>query len=318
MRFGLLNPMEFSSSSPPRSTGRWIRWLLLPLLLGLVPLALIARTEKQEMEIAIDVSFANLADDLLLMDASSQIVRLLVVVRSSAFDTVSPTNISCSLDLTGLRAGTHKLPIEPSDVTLPKEVELKTLLTPSLNIRLEPVVLKTVDVVAVLEGNVAQGYAVTAVKLEPDHVVLKGTAGSLADIETVKTHPINLEEAAESFKKEVPLNLPEAIVVDPPLRIAVARVQITERIVTRVLENIPVSVKGAGAKYRIEPQTIMLTVSGPEAVVNTLESNAAFSVTVDLSGLAPGRHMLKATINLPVGTALTRIDPEQFSITINK
>ncbi|BBO75013.1 hypothetical protein DSCW_24300 [Desulfosarcina widdelii] len=280
-------------------------------------LALIVRTEKQEMEIAIDVSFTNLADDLLLIDASSQIVRLLVAGRSSDFDTVSPTNISCKLDLAGLRAGSHKLPIEPSDVTLPKEVKLKALLTPSLNIHLEPVVLKTVDVVAVLEGNVAPGYAVTAVKLEPDRVVLKGTAGSLADIETVKTHPINLEEAAESFKKEVPLNLPEAIGVDPPLRIVVARVEVTERIVTRVLENVPVSVRGALANYRIEPQTIMLTVSGPEAAVNALESNMDFSVTVDLNGLAPGRHMLKAAIHLPVGTTLTRVDPEHFSVTIN-
>lgn len=310
--------MEPSTSSPRRSTGRWIRWLLLPLLFGLVTLALIVRTEKQETEIAIDVSFANLADDLLLMDASSQIVRLLVVARSSFFDTVSPTNISCKLDLTGLHAGTHKLPVEPSDVTLPKEMNLKALLTPSLTIRLEPVALKTVDVVAVLEGNVAPGYAVTAVKLKPDRVVLKGTAGSLADIGTVKTHPINLEEAAESFKKEVPLNLPEAISVEPPLRIAVARVEVTERIVTRVLENIPVSVKGTVQQYRIEPQTVMLTVSGPEAVVNALESNAAFSVTVDLRGLAPGRHMLKAAIHLPVGTTLTRVDPEQFSVTVNK
>ncbi|WP_319521169.1 CdaR family protein [uncultured Desulfosarcina sp.] len=310
--------MTSSSPTQQRSTGRWIRWLVLPLLLGVVTLVMIVRTEKREMEIAIDVSFTHLADDLLIMNPSSQNVRLLVVSRSPGFDAAASTGISCKLDLSGLRAGTHKLAIEPSDVTLPKEVELKALLTPFLTIHLEPVVLKTVDVVAVLEGNAAPGYAVTAVKLEPDRVVLKGTAGSLADIETVKTHPINLEEAAESFKKEVPLNLPEAIAVDPPLRIAVARVEVTERIVTRVLENIPVTVKGASTEYRIEPQTIMLTVSGPEAVVNALESNTDFSVTVDLSGLAPGRHLLKAAIHLPVGTTLTRVDPEQFSVTINK
>lgn len=309
--------MTSSPSTQRRSIGRWIRWLVLPLLLGVITLALVVQTEKKESEIAIDVSFANLADDLLLMDPSNQIVRLLVVSRSAGFDTMASTGISCRLDLSGLGAGTHKLPIKPRDVILPKEMDLKALLTPFLTIRLEPVALKTVDVVAVLEGSVAQGYAVTDVKLEPDRVVLKGTAGSLADIETVKTHPINLEEASESFKKEVPLNLPEAVAVDPPLRIAVARVEITERIVTRVIENIPVSVKGDSASYRIQPRTIMLTVSGPEAVVNALESNEAFSVTVDLSGLEPGRHMLKAAIHLPVGTTLTRVDPEQFSVTIN-
>lgn len=310
--------MASSSSTRRGSIARWIRWLVLPLLLGGVTLALIVHTEKKESEIAIDVSFTNLADDLLLMDPPSQIVRLLVVSRSPAFDTVAANAISCQLNLAGLRAGTHKLPIEPGDVTLPKEMDLKSLLTPFLTIRLEPVALKTVDVVAQLEGSVAPGYAVTAVNLEPDRVVLKGTAGSLADIETVRTHPINLADAAESFKKEVPLNLPEAVSVDPPLRIMVARVEITERIVTRVLEEIPVSVKGGGAPYRMEPRTIMLTVSGPEAVVTTLESKADFSVAVDLGGLAPGHHKLKAVIHLPVGTTLLRVDPEQFSVTINK
>jgi YbbR domain-containing protein len=308
------------SSPPPkrRSTARWIRWLVPCLLIGLVALALIARTEKKEMEIAIDVTFTNLADDLLLRNAPGQNVRLLVVNRSPARDTVMPTDISCRLDLTGMGAGAHKIPVKPGDVTLPKGLELKALLTPFLNIRLEPVALKTVDVVAVLAGNTAPGYAVTTVKLEPDRVVLKGTAGALADIETVKTHPIDLEEASEPFKKEVPLNLPEAVAVDPPLRIAVARVMVTERIVTRVLENIPVSVTGALSPYRMQPQTIMLTVNGPEAVVNALESSAAFSVTVDLSGLEPGHHRLKAAIHLPVGTTLTRVDPEQFSVTITQ
>ena len=191
-------------------------------------------------------------------------------------------------------------------------------MTPSLTIRLETVSRKTVGVVAVLEGNPAAGFTVTAVTLQPDRIVLKGTATMLADIDTVKTGPINLEDASESFKKEVPLNLPEAIAVDPPLRIVVAQVEIKERIINRVLENIPVSVKGTAAGHQIHPDTITLTVSGPEVIVNTIDTNPAFAVTIDLEGLAPGTHYLKATIDLPVRTTLVSVSPKRFSVTISK
>jgi YbbR domain-containing protein len=134
----------------------------------------------------------------------------------------------------------------------------------------------------------------------------------------VKTRPINLEAASESFKKEVPLNLAETIAVAPPLRIVVADIEVKPRIVTRVLENIPVSGKGTSAGYQIDPPVISLTVSGPEAIVNTIETDPAFAVAVDLVGLSPGTHSLKAAINLPVRTALIHVSPERFSVTISK
>jgi YbbR domain-containing protein len=186
-----------------------------------------------------------------------------------------------------------------------------------LTIRLETVSNKTVDVLAVLEGAVAPGFAVAAARLKPDRIRLTGTTAMLAPIDTVKTRPINLEGASESFKKEVPLNLPEAIIADPPSRIVVAEIEIRERLITRVLENIPVVAKGTRAGYRIAPQGITLIISGPEAIVSKIESNPTFSVTIDLEGLAPGSHALKAAIKLPVRTTLVQVTPELFSVTIS-
>ncbi|MBC2711620.1 MAG: YbbR-like domain-containing protein [Desulfosarcina sp.] len=256
-----------SIPSKKHSLGTWIRWLILPLLLGAATVVLISRTDNQEVEIAIAVTFNNLADDLLLMDAPRQSVRLLVSGTPSVFETIDPKETACRLDLSGLGEGTHTISVRPADVGLPRGVSLLALLTPSLTIRLETVFQKTVGVVAVLEGNPAPGFAVATVTLKPDRIVLKGTATLLAGIDTVKTRPINLEDASESFKKEVPLNLPEAIAVDPPLRIAVAEVEVKERIITRVLENIPVSGKGTFTNHQIHPDVITLTVSGPEAIV---------------------------------------------------
>jgi YbbR domain-containing protein len=280
--------------------------------------ALISRTEKQEREIAIGVTFNNLSGNLLLVDAPRHAVRLLVSDAVPDRHAIDAQEISCTVDLSGLGAGTHTLTVDPAHVGLPKGVRLKSLLTPSLTIRLETLFEKRAPVVATLEGHPAPGFAVAAVSTQPDRILLKGTATLLADIDTVQTRPINLKDASESFKKEVPLNLPEAIAVDPPLRFVVANVEIKERIITRVMESIPVAVKGLSAGFRIHPDAITLTVKGPETIVNKIESDPAFAVTVDLSNLTAGSHSLKAVINLPVKAKLVRVSPERFSVTISQ
>jgi YbbR domain-containing protein len=291
-------------------------WLVFALLLGVAILILMTNNENQEMEIAVPVTISNLADDLLLIDAQRQMVKVVVAGSVSSVDAIDPLAVSCRLDLTGKGKGTHTIPIEMSDVTLPKKITLKRLLTSSLTIQLEQVAVKTVDVIAVLAGYPATGFAVVDVSLTPNRITLRGRATMLADIDTVKTRPIDLEAAAEPFKKEVPLSLPEVIAVDPPLRIVIAQVDIKERIITRVLENVPVAGLGSAAGHQIRPETITLTVSGPENIVNGIESDPAFAVTVDLTGLPAGSHRLTATINLPVQTKLVQVSPERFSVTI--
>jgi YbbR domain-containing protein len=299
-----------------RTHGALARWIILPLLLGVATVALISRMDKRQTEIAIDVTFVNLGDNLLLLNAPPPSVRLLVSGRSSALESLDSMQTSCRVDLSGLGAGSHNVAVSPNDVHLPKGLSLSALLTPSLTVRLAPMSQKKVNVFAVLKGNPAHGYAVAGVRLTPDHIVIKGTAAMLADIDTVKTRPINLENASEPFKKEVPLNLPEAVGVDPPLRIVLADIEIKARIVTRVLTNVPVVAKGAMPRYRIQPDEITLTVRGPEPTVSAIETDPAFTVTVDLDHLDPGTHSLKAVINLPVHTTLVSASPERFSVTI--
>ena len=313
-----MTSMTTLPTSDKKRSGARMWWLIVALLMGAAILVLIARKENQETEIAVPVTFSNLADDLLLIDAPRQMVKVVVAGSASNVDAIDPLAASCRLDLTGKGKGTHTIPIEMSDVRLPKKITLKRLLTPSLTIQLEQVAVKTVDVIAVLEGNPAPGFAVVDVSLTPNRIVLRGRATMLADINTVKTRPIDLETASEPFKKEVPLNLPEAIAVDPPLRIVVAQVDVKERIITRVLENVPLSGLGSPAGHQIQPETITLTVSGPENIVNGIESDPAFAVTVDLTGLPAGSHRLTATINLPVQIKLVQVSPKRFSVTIQR
>ena len=302
-----------------QKTGRhWVRWLMIPPLVGAIIVAVLSLSVKKEMVIDIAVQAQHLAADLTLMEMSRQSVKVVVSGTAAALKAIGPENAACRLDLTDVGPGVHTVVIHPHNVILPKRVTLIALLSRSVTVRLEALARKTVDVIAVLEGDLAPGFAVAAVTLKPDRVTLAGRASQLKGINTVRTRPIDLAGAAESFKKEVPLDLAESIQTEPRRRIVLAQVDLKERIVTRVLQQIPIALTGMPASnlVQIRPDTITLTVSGPENVVKRIEHHRAFAVSIDLRGLAPGAHTLMAAIDLPVRTTLIDASPEQFSVII--
>lgn len=281
-------------------------------------MALIAKTETKQWVIDADVMFSHLAEDLLVMEAGGQSVRLRVVATPSTYENVKHSKAFCRFDLSGLDQGTHSIRVQAADIILPGGVSLLEPMTTILTIQLGKKITKTVDVLAELAGKPAPGVTVVAVRLRPDRIQLTGTAAMLEDFDTVRTRPINIKNASESFKKEVPLDLPAALIVQPSSRIVVAEIDIRQRLITRLLENISITAKGKATGYRIDPQGITLAISGPEAIVGRIESNPAFSVTIDLEGLTQGSHFLKAAIKLPLHTTLVQVNPELFSVTISK
>ena len=307
------------ASPPSRTSGKqWIRWLMVPPLVGAITVAVLSLSVKKEMVVDIAVEAQHLAADMALMEMSRQSVKVVVSGTTRALNAIGPENTACRVDLTDVGPGAHTVVIHPDDVVLPRRVTLIALLSRSVTVRLEALASKTVDVIAVLEGNLAPGLAVKTVSLRPDRITLNGRASQLEDIDTVKTRPIDLAGAAESFKKEVPLDLAEAIETQPPRRIVLAHVEIVERIVTRVLERIPVKITGMPASnlVQIRPDTITLIVSGPENIVKRIEHHRGFAVSINLRGLDPGSHTLMAAIELPVRTRLVNASPEKFSVII--
>jgi YbbR domain-containing protein len=292
--------------------------MVIPPLLGALVVALLSMSVKTEVVVDIAVIFDNQSDDMLLAKTSRQSVKAVVSGTKSALKAINPENAFCRLDLAGLDAGTHTIMLQPDRVELPKRIDLMALLYPSITVRLEAVSSKAVAIIATLKGKTAAGFAVSKITLNPDRVSLRGPVNLLAEIDTVKTRPIDLGGASESFKKEVPLNLSESIGIEAGRRIVIALVDIKERIVTRVLEDTPIAIKGVPASYlyRIDPDVITLTVSGPENIVGTIEQHRSFAVAIDLRGLGPGTHSLMATINLPVRTTLVQASPEHFLVNI--
>lgn len=72
---------------------------------------------------------------------------------------------------------------------------------------------KTVNIEAVVEGTPMEGYAVGTMEVEPRQVTISGAPELIANINSLKTVPVNVEGRESNLKENVDLVIPEGVQV---------------------------------------------------------------------------------------------------------
>lgn len=184
---------------------------------------------------------------------------------------------------------------------------------------------KDVSVRVNLEGQVAPGYRVSNIRVDPPTLTVVGNPKGLGQIAgLVETAPINLNQATESFMRTVPLNLPDGVttVLSEQQKNGPEGVQVTVDI-TPIEDGVnlqrPITQQGIDPDYwwRAVPDQASVFLSGPLPQLQSLRASDV-EVLVDLFNLAPGVHVLQPTVFKPEGVRLDAIVPDTIEITIGR
>jgi YbbR domain-containing protein len=172
----------------------------------------------------------------------------------------------------------------------------------------------TADVI----GQVAPGYRVLGVTVEPSSVLVTGRPTQLALPFRVQTEQIDITGLTETFQDQVSLVLPEGITLDSVTEITVT-VQIEPFSSTKIY-NQPIELLGVNEdlKVTINPDTVRVVLFGPSPVLDTLTEQEV-RVSLDLFGLEPGEYSLEPDVNIPDrGLELRSIQPSVIDVTISE
>jgi len=159
---------------------------------------------------------------------------------------------------------------------------------------------RNVFVKVVTTGQVAQGFYLTGISVNPPTITIYTTDPALAKnmpayIETV---PISLNGVRESFESVVALNLPEGIQVvgeqNVTVTVGIAAIQSSLQLVDVPIEAVNVT---SGLKVTLTPDRVNLYLSGPLYLLEQLNV-ANIRVTVDLQGKTAGTYQLTPSVDL--------------------
>jgi YbbR domain-containing protein len=176
-------------------------------------------------------------------------------------------------------------------------------LTPRLVTVTQPINLRggmrNVIVKVITQGQVASGYKLTNIYVNPPNLVVFSTDPQvvLKLPGYVNTQPIDLTDAKDYIEIYLDLDLPEdiSIVGDPKVLVQVSITALEDNIKV----SLPVEISGLmpGLVAQVAPETVDVILTGPVPVLKDLiPSN--LRLLVDLTGLTVGTYTLEPTVEL--------------------
>jgi YbbR domain-containing protein len=224
---------------------------------------------------------------------------------------IDTRNLVARADITQLRPGERVVRLTPQNVTmdLPTGVRVVAIEPRSVNVRLEPIIEREVEVEARFEGTPPPGYARGQVQVEPPRVRVRGPESHVLAVEKAHTDTISLEGQRETLVRRTDVDTEDRKVV-PLDAVVTVRVEITEERVEKRFPEIAV-VSAVGGQP--QPASAAVTLRGPRSVLDALRPQD-IRLTLEQTGDGPPRPRLTLPPNLEGRLELVATAPAEFAI----
>lgn len=295
---------------------RYVAWVTASLLAGACIFIVWPESSADETDIFIPVDPRQVPRGLTATDLPSKGIEVRVRGPKSVIETLSKLELRYKLDLAGAKIGVKVIPIKEDQIPLPKEISIVSAHPSILRVRIEREINKQLPVIISFSGKPASGFFVSDAIAQPPSVIIRGPEHVLVPIEKAPTKPIDVEGLTESFKKPIALDLPEGLEIVAPSGEILGQILISEKIVTRKFQDIPVEGKNTPYVFSITPPAIEIEIKGPVDILERLQVEKGIRVVVDLKDLKPGVYVRRAAITLPSRVALVVVNPEIFTVRI--
>jgi YbbR domain-containing protein len=176
---------------------------------------------------------------------------------------------------------------------------------------------RALAVKVVLEGQVAPGYRITDISVEPPTVTVFGTPSVIAALPGfIETEPIDMEGAQVDVVERPALSAPSNVAVvsgQQPVEVNVA----VEAIQSGLTVEVTPEIQGLGPNLTatVSPETVEVILSGPLPLLETLEANDV-RVVLDLFGLPLGTHQIEPQVVVPAGLTAQSILPPTVQVDV--
>jgi YbbR domain-containing protein len=174
---------------------------------------------------------------------------------------------------------------------------------------------RTLPVSPVVAGDPASGYEIVSAAADPALVTVQGDAATLADLTTISTRPVSVAGAKDDVVKTVTFDLPAGVTAGGATK-ATVTVQVRVRKGTRSL-SAGIEIVGArdDRAYELSVDRVAVTLGGSLAALDAVDA-ATFTVSIDVSDLGEGSHVVRVAVSLPPGVSLVATNPALVGVTV--
>jgi YbbR domain-containing protein len=189
--------------------GFQLRYFLLAVLIALVLWGMAHGSSDVERGFDLPVVIHDLPERLVVTDLSADVVNIRVLGSRAALRDIDPRQLEYTLSVGDAQPGlaAYEVDLTTVDGKLPRNVRIVSRSPASLEVKFEGRSRKSVKVRPDLEGEVAPGFVLTGVEVNPPRVWLQGARGDVLRLSEVVTETIDVSGLDKPTEREVKLSL---------------------------------------------------------------------------------------------------------------
>jgi YbbR domain-containing protein len=290
---------------------------LLSVVLAFVLWVSVAGQKHAERALRVPVEFQNIPEQLELIGEAPIFADVRVRGAAASLSQLRSGDLVVLVDLSSARAGRRMFHLTPEHVAAPTGVRVQHVVPATITLLFETSVIKTVPVVAAVEGTPAPGFVMGRILATPDKVEVIGPETVMKRLTRATTEPVNLNGATARVRDTVTIGLSENAARLLVPRSAIVSVDVVPAPIERVLTDVPFAVRGVAKGMRIQalPRQLTITARGPDNLVRSM-SPESVPAWIDVSGLERGRYNLPVHFDSTGDYTIVDVQPRHVSVRI--
>ena len=239
--------------------------------------------------VTVPVQFVNLAPDLAISTDYQRQVE--VTIRSRRrIATEEVQGLSAEIDLQTMVAGNVQISLNERNISnRPVGVEVLSIAPNPLQLELEQIQHKTVEVRPRVEGEPEEGYELVEVRSSPPQVSVSGLEAVLAKVSDVPTEPVDITGRSSGFDADVDLDPQNPRVTIDGSSVVVLQILIEEERRELTLSRVAVELESPRDGASLMTRSLNLVVSVPISFEGEISSKD-FRARVAADDLEPKRQ----------------------------
>lgn len=257
-------------------------WLLkfISLVLAVVLWYFVGGEDRVDKNVMIPIEIINLPRDLVISNQFKKEIEVTVSGPRSLILEMTSRAITRQVDLSAATPGTMVIENDNEHIPVPRGITVQRVQPSSIILSLDKLIQKKFPISAKTVGEVADGYYIRLLKIDPDVITITGPLTILSQFDELFTRPINLAGMVESIQLQMPLELDPAIIELIGETSVTAELSIGLETVTKTISDLLVHAVIDGVKRDVEPETVRVIANIPKKLLgNSVDPKDLIVVT---------------------------------------
>lgn len=240
-------------------------WLLkgISLVLAVVLWYFVGGEDRVDKNVMIPIEIINLPRDLVISNQFKKEIEVTVSGPRSLILEMSSRAITRQVDLSSATPGTMVIENDNDHIPVPRGITVQRVQPSSIILSLDKLIQKQFPISARTVGEVADGYFIKALKMDPEVITITGPLTILSQFDELYTRAINLSGVQKSIQLQVPLVLEPAIVELIGETSVTADLTVAPEMVTLTFDSLLMEVEVDGKKRKVSPELVQITANIP-------------------------------------------------------